>query len=319
MNSSDPIGGYFELELEDKEFLHDDSILLNTGRNCFEYILRANRPSHIHLPRYICDVMLEPLKKLNIPHTFYSIDENLEIAGDVELNDSELLLYVNYFGLKDNYCRLLVEKYKDQLIIDSSQAYYFQPIDNGHTIYSPRKFFGVPDGGCLYTKSLLDNAFPEDTSYERMTHLLKRIDLGAEEAYADFRKNDDSLKSQPIKQMSKLTKKLLGNTDFEAVKQKRIQNFDYLQKNLKDENQTNLAGETFSCALVYPFISKDPTLRQKLIDQKIFVATYWPNIMEWCGEGETEYNLAKNLLPLPIDQRYGIDEMKKILEIINGS
>ena len=34
------IGGYFELELVDRgEFIHDDGILVNTGRNALELIL----------------------------------------------------------------------------------------------------------------------------------------------------------------------------------------------------------------------------------------------------------------------------------------
>ena len=38
----DAIGGYFELaEIEEGVFPHTDGILLNTGRNALEYILRA--------------------------------------------------------------------------------------------------------------------------------------------------------------------------------------------------------------------------------------------------------------------------------------
>lgn len=35
------IGGYFELELHKGGHYHPDALHLNTGRNCFEYILRA--------------------------------------------------------------------------------------------------------------------------------------------------------------------------------------------------------------------------------------------------------------------------------------
>jgi hypothetical protein len=50
-------------------------------------------------------------------------------------------------------------------------------------------------------------------------------------------------------------------------------------------------------------------LKQKLIENRIFVATYWPNVFEWCRSKDLEYNLANNLLPLPIDQRYGKEEL----------
>ena len=35
------IGGYFELELASKEEYHTSAIKLNSGRNAFKYILKA--------------------------------------------------------------------------------------------------------------------------------------------------------------------------------------------------------------------------------------------------------------------------------------
>ena len=73
------IGGYFELELAKGEEYHKDAIRLNTGRNAFEYILRAKAYKKVYLPFYTCDVMLEPIKKLNIKYEFYSIRNNFEL------------------------------------------------------------------------------------------------------------------------------------------------------------------------------------------------------------------------------------------------
>jgi len=46
------------------------------------------------------------------------------------------------------------------------------------------------------------------------------------------------------------------------------------------------------------------------------VATYWPNVFNWCENKTLEFDLAKNILPLPIDQRYGSEEMERIVELI---
>jgi hypothetical protein len=43
MNLSKAIGGYFELELQSGLFPHSEATLLNSGRACFEYILRAHK------------------------------------------------------------------------------------------------------------------------------------------------------------------------------------------------------------------------------------------------------------------------------------
>ena len=46
----DAIGGYFSLELPQREEYHKHAIRLNTGRNCLEYILRAREYKKAYLP-----------------------------------------------------------------------------------------------------------------------------------------------------------------------------------------------------------------------------------------------------------------------------
>lgn len=70
------------------------------------------------------------------------------------------------------------------------------------------------------------------------------------------------------------------------------------------------------CPMVYPYLCDDDTLRNKLIANKIFVAKYWPNVEKWCGKDGFETYLMNNLIPLPIDQRYGAEEMKRIINVI---
>ena len=62
--------------------------------------------------------------------------------------------------------------------------------------------------------------------------------------------------------------------------------------------------------MVYPYYVKNGAeLRNRLIENKIFVARYWPNVSEWARMDSIEYSLTLNLLPLPVDQRYGNEEM----------
>ena len=75
--------------------------------------------------------------------------------------------------------------------------------------------------------------------------------------------------------------------------------------------------DTFECPMVYPYLTEDSSLRQKLIENKIFVATYWPNVMKWEHKGFWETNLAECLIPIPCDQRYGKDNMNIIVKLIN--
>ena len=148
----DSIGGYFELELRERSsFPHDDGALLNSGMNALEYVLLAlGNVSHVWVPYYTCDVVLEPMQKLGVPYTFYPINQNLELDKLPSLQDGEYLIYTNYFGVKDEYVSKLATFYGLQLIVDNAQAWFAKPIEGVNTIYSPRKYVGVPDGGVAY-------------------------------------------------------------------------------------------------------------------------------------------------------------------------
>ena len=312
-----PIGGYFSLELPKGEEYHKDAIRLNTGRNCLEYILKARGYKKVYLPYYTCEVVLEPFEKLGVPYEFYHIDINFEIRDRFTLKANEALLYVNYYGLKQRYVEQLAEKTGDRLIVDNTQAFYAKPIAGVDTFYTCRKFFGVPDGAYLYTDKKLDEDLELDLSFERMASLTKRIDLGAEAGYADFRETSQNLVGQPIKYMSKLTQRLMQGLDYTGIAKQRRDNYIQLYSALGTSNTLNLPLEDDAVPMVYPYLAPVKGLREKLIENKVFVARYWPNVLEWSTKDDIEYLLAYQMQPLPIDQRYGEEDMNRIITLIN--
>lgn len=316
------IGGYFSLEISRVQngYIHTNGVHLNSGRNALEYILKSIPVvQKLYIPYYTCDVVLEPINKLGIPYGYYRIDEHLELADEIQLDKDEYLLVTNYFGIKDAYIKKLAKRYGERLIVDNAQALYAKQLEGIKTIYSPRKFVGIPDGGIAYIDNGLDIAdMEQDVSYNRCTHLLKRLDLGAEAGYNDFRANSHQLVNQPIRRMSNLTWNLLQGIDFEEVKKRRWKNFMQLHQALSSINRLHIPeSETFACPMVYPLYTSDMTLKKWLIDNKIFVATYWPNVLEWCKEGMLEHELASKVIAIPIDQRYKNEDMNRIIQTLN--
>lgn len=311
-----PIGGYFSLELPHYEEYHKDAIRLNTGRNCLEYILRARGYKKVYIPYYTCDVVLEPFKKLGIPYEYYHIDIHFEICDRFTLKQGEALLYTNYFGLKQRYVEQLATKVGNRLIVDNTQAFYVKPVEGIDTFYTCRKFFGVPDGAYLYTDKLLDMELEQDLSYKRMLSLTKRIDLSPEAGYQDFRDTSNALVGLPIKRMSKLTQRMMQGIDYKAVAERRRSNYQLLHEALGKENNLELTLEDDAVPMVYPYLVPKEGLREKLIENKIFVARYWPSVLEFTTPDDIDYLLAFQMQPLPIDQRYGEEEMNRIIEII---
>lgn len=312
-----PIGGYFEWEFANAHdnALHGNSVYLNSGRHALEYILRGlSNVSAIWIPFFTCDVVLEPLKRLGIQWKFYCIDENLEIAEDIALQNDEYLLYTNYYGVKDAYVSRLVKTYGDRLIVDNAQA-LFCKAEATHQFYSPRKFMGMPDGGIAVT-SVPDvtGTLPVDCSYDRCSHLLKRVEMIPAEGYADFKANSKKIAEAPLSRMSGISRRILDSVDLDGVRLSRRRNFEYLHSVLGDANRLKVSPvDSFACPLVYPFWSDNGRLlKKKLIERSVFVATYWPNVLEWTKTDALEYEMADNIVCIPIDQRYGLEEMEYI-------
>ncbi|WP_207425890.1 hypothetical protein [Pedobacter sp. SYSU D00535] len=311
-----PIGGYIELQLPPGEEYYPSLLGVNTGRNCLEYILRVKGYETIYLPYFTCDVLLEPIKKLNVELKYYHIDPNLDPIIDFDVGEKECFVYTNYFGLKDKTVAKLTSEVKN-LIIDNSQAFFSNPHSHIDTFYSCRKFFGVPDGAYLHLTGLIRLALKADTSINRFSHLIKSIDVGIEEGYTDFVNNNRVLFNNNIREMSSLTKRILSGIDYQYCRKRREDNFRYLHEFLKDRNQLRIEADEINGPMAYPFLYYKSDLKQQLISRKVFVPTYWPNVFEWTTKDMFEYGLADNLVALPIDHRYTEADMKRILTCIN--
>lgn len=319
-----PIGGYFEWEFPpQREFsLHWNAIFLNSGRHALEYILQGiKNVSNIYIPYYTCDAVIQPLERRQIPYSFYHINEEFEIADEIRLGNNEYLIYTNYFGIKDAYVKHVAERYGSKVIIDNAQALYC-PAYAKHQIYSPRKYMGMPDGGLAVTM-IQDYSYllPHATAYDRCMHLLKRTELAPSNGYNDFKAVSQKIAESTVCRMSDISKKILTSVDLDAIKQSRHRNFRHLHEALASTNRlgkllTHSLIGSCSCPMVYPYWSDSNRLKSRLIKESVFVATYWPNVLEWTAPNMVEYEFASNLIPLPIDQRYGEEEMNRIIELI---
>lgn len=318
------IGGYFELADKDCECGQTlvDGVAFNTCRNSLEYILiQLADAKRIYVPYYTCEAVLEPLRRLPVEYVLYHIDDQLEIAEELILQQGDYLIVNNYFGIKDAYIAKLANKYGERLIVDNAQALFAPVLPNIKAVYSTRKFVGVADGGFAVGVSAdLALKYETDNSSEHDSHLYIRKEKGAEAGFKDYQANECKLDNQPIRRMSPQTKEILSQIDYESIIEKRRRNYQYLSKTLDERNLLQLPSmDSFACPMVYPFMTDKKDLRAKLIENKIFVARYWPNVLEWCSEENIEYKLAVQIIPLPVDQRFGEEDMNRIINCINNS
>lgn len=299
------IGGYFGLESRGDAFLHDEGICLNSGCSALRYLIRAEGILRLHVPRYTCGSVHAAVRKENCEIIPYDIGADW-MPTEV-FPDDDYILFNNYFGVSGKRVRQMAKRYR-RLIVDAAQAFYASS-QGFATFYSPRKFFGVPDGGILCGYKSTDCVPEQGVSWNKAVHLLKRVDVSGAFGYEDFRENERKIADEPILKMSRLTRVLMGNIDCDLAAKRRLANFNYLRQQLPSSFPYALAED--DVPMVYPYITADPELRARLISDKIFVASYWPGVIN-------TGLLKEHILPLPIDQRYNEEDMMRIVKAVKS-
>lgn len=310
------IGGYIELDQYRLPMLHEDAIKLNCGRNALAYILEARKIKTIWLPYFLCASVRETCKKYGAQVKFYHIGQDF-LPEEISLSKEEWIYLVDYYGLLPREIILnIIAKYQN-VIVDFTQNYFAEPIPDVDTLYTCRKFFGVPDGAILYTNQKLDRPLLQDESFDRIHYILGRYERTASEFFEESTENNESFSQESIKIMSKLTNNLLHGIAYDEVRRVRTENFEYLRNRFNSINQIQVPS--IEGAYMYPlWIENAVEVKQKLLQDKIYIPTLWPNVLEELPSEWIEWKMSRNILPLPVDQRYSQEDMEYIAQLIVG-
>jgi len=319
------IGGYRELDLvKGNEFYSNTKNVarLNSGRAGILYALRLLGCKRILIPYYQCSTVEEILVHNGINVTYYHIDEKFRPILPDRIDNDEAILIVNYFGLlpKDNVLDIITRY--EKVIIDNTQAFFCEPIQNAYSVYSPRKFFGVPDGAYVIGENAehyVDH-YEQDVSSDSCLHLLKRIESGGNANYGLYLENEARISQSGIKKMSILTHALLDNIDYEKCAEIRKRNYLFAKKLFEDINV--LPQEVFEDSdsevlpMAYPLVVVNDELRGYLKEMSIYVGQLWKYVLNLEDANYTEKLYSKYLLPIPLDHRYGYKDIELISSII---
>lgn len=310
-------GGFLEWEHYKNLEFHDKAIKLNSGRNCLLYLIKLYDIKEIYMPFYNCSAVFEPCVKENVIIRYYNIGRDFLPILPKSVSDDSWIYIVNYYGqISNSFISNLSKSYKN-LIIDNAQAFFQTPIDGIPTIYTCRKYFGVPDGSYLYLKKDSDKKIKLelDKSGERLQHLIGRYEENANKYYLSYQENENRIENLDLKEMSKFTQNLLKSIDYDKVMLTRENNFNKLNELLGEKNK--IKCKNVKGPFMYPFYNKNGySIRKKLNNLKIYVPILWPNVLDETNSNAIEHKFAENILPLPCDQRYNESDMEYIAKII---
>lgn len=316
------MGGYFELELRRGHQPFPDALAFNSARSGFQVLLRSRDVRRAFMPHFLCSVMPDAARSAGVEVIGYGLNDQLELVVLPQVGENDALVYVDYFGLKTHYIRdVLAEHFYGHLIVDNSQALFAAPLEGVPTLYSPRKFVGVPDGGWL-VNGPAGIEQPEPGAFAgRFDALLGRVGDAPEAHYADFQKTEQALGLEGISGMSRVTARLLDSIDYDSVKTRRYSNFNRLHEALSAINRFGPAFGEHAGALCYPMLLENAAdasaVREALLKQRVFVPCYWREVLDNPATPPLERDMTERLLALPVDQRYGPLQMDRLASIIH--
>lgn len=298
-------------------YLNYDKEELNCGRAGIYISMLLYGADTLWVPYYLCPTVGEYLKVRGIRVKNYNIDENY-LPLILGLHANEMILWADYYGcMFKNIRNTVIERYGEQLILDCTQALFSMPEDERvYYVYSIRKFIGVPEGGYLIKHGIKIDKFIVGRFSNRYDwiYLENCIRDGSDAVYQGYQKNEERMKLEES-YMEERTHAYLNRVDWECIKEKRKQNFVILHKQLKGINRLNIDFETEN-PFMYPLYVKSDILRFYLISNNIYVPQWWKSVLENRDTLKHEKDLARYVVPLPIDQRYNESDMRYIAKIV---
>jgi len=294
-----------------------NKVEMNSGRSCILTALRMMGIETIYIPHYLCPTVYEFLNSSKIMVKEYHIDNNF-LPIEVKLKSDEMILWTNYYGcMHDEILEVVLEKYNhNQLIIDNTQAFFEEPVLDSWNVYSCRKFIGVPEGAYLVSNIIDDGIMEYEYSTCSWEYLEGASVFGSNHAYKKYNENEKQFVLP--KRMSVLVSEYLKSIDYELLQKKRNENFEILHRYLGNYNELDVdfSSKTSIC---YPFLyCNNMNLRKILLDNNIYTPIWWKKVAGSGLSNDFELYLSKNLIPIPMDQRYTPNDIKELSVFIRG-
>jgi hypothetical protein len=312
-----------------------------SGRSALYQVLRHLKEkgvSRIHLPAFLCDSIMLPVKTLGLDYSFYPVDETLTAQPDPSNNDAVLIIH--YFGRINPAVHELRKGSgtTHHLIEDACQALLTDwtsgNCDGIHYLLSPRKFGPVPLGGwCNLPEMAVEQsaAATNRASLSMVARFVKaayladttaNVETETEKFYLEaFEQTENALDELSTSGLPEWMLKIIAGVDWSVVARSRVQNQRFLISELSELFEFPIPhfGEN-EVPLGQPLLVEDRDgLREALARNRIFCPIHWHLPSEVAAARfPQEHGLSSHLMTIPIDQRYDTSRLSQLVEIIKS-
>jgi hypothetical protein len=317
------IGGYFGCEADrgaggGLEHLAG-AIAYESARQAIVAVLRAAGAKTVWVPHFTCGAVVDALAFAGAQIAPYALNADRSVPENLPISDADWVMCIDYFGLNAAACDATIARLgAHRVLVDASQALFHRPRAGASTVYSPRKFAGLPDGGLLVTPHAPPAPPPglEEASRARTRHLDDRAQGRVTEGRAAFQAAEASLRACAPRSMSDTTARMLGAIDFARIGERRRANYARLLGALRNQGFRIPALPVDAVPLCCPVGDVDGgSLRAGLASRNIFSPTYWPDATV-PADDPIGSALRHRTLYLPCDHRYGESDMARVVDAL---
>ena len=319
-----PVPG--EVEPSTPPFLTEHDLLFVNARSGIAHVVRALGSENVWLPSYLCDALLFGVG-LAKPR-FYPVDDDFRLpdrAALEEVREGDLVVVIDYFGFPhDDEAATIARERGACVLEDASQALLTggTGASADFTVFSPRKFLGVPDGGILRIREdreLSPSSLappPADWWLKAVAANVMRRDFDRGHGTRDwFPLGQEVEREAPFGEfsMSELSRGLLGSAfDYDEIARKRRENYAHLTDSLGPlAHLEALPPEVVPIGFPIVVDERD-RVRDALFADEIYPMVHWELGGFVPEEFRESHSLSTRMLTLPCDQRYGPDDMSRI-------
>jgi hypothetical protein len=300
--------------------------LFPNSRSALSYVVDKISAGRVWYPAYTCGTSVVT----NQPN-FYPICED-SLTPDIDflasnLSPGDVVVAIDYFGRSPDPTFISFVKSQPSIIWvqDCAQSVSPRVLWGTFQIFSPRKLFGVADGGVLTFSPEISTSdlppFPQFTSLAPpglMPRILRKIelryamDLGSYEEYV----NSESVIAVQSAGISPLTYRQLRGINMASVVRSRVANHNVLSQALSDHSFfKNEISDWVPFGFAMKTESKESLIR-RLFSRGVYPASHWSNLPSPKDAFEGLHVLAEAEITLPCDQRYSEEDMERLAKIV---
>lgn len=324
------MGGEFKIEEKLLQETKDDKLNIpySSGRTALFTILNNEKIMRgggtILIPDYVCDSVTRTIKEAGWNYVFYRINDDLkfnaEEIGKYENIDS--VLVVNYFGMINLEGEINnIKTINPNIIVieDDVQAFFkYKESKADYSFTSLRKWFPCLDGALINTKIQLKDGPIDDSKwsqYKLAGNILKNYENIIDDSiYLELlKKGEELLENEYYSLCSEVSRKIFSNINLDEIAYRRKINAKYLHEELCKLGVKHIYQHDAIPLFIPIFIDNRNLLRKEFFKDNIFVPVHWPKTSDELNGMNVIYDRELSLI---CDQRYGIEDMKRQIEVL---